>query len=131
MTNKFNEGDDVFFAAYGWGVVREVSDDENYPIVCLFEETTMVSFTMAGRLLHQHIFPSLFTEEESKFHNFPPRPKKIVTKAVERWVIICSKEEGITRAYPSKEGAINRLQELSCPEGLQVVKLTGTYEVEE
>ena len=57
--------------------------------------------------------------------DYEPRPKKKVTKTVEAWALV---EPGITSIYHGEHYAHLRQKEIG---GGIVVKLEGTYEVEE
>lgn len=101
------------------GVVEHVYENVTYKVQVSFKDENnkiaISHFTEDGRLFHFHKTPSLFLVS---------RPKKKVTKTVEKWLNIYSKCVGL--AYDSQLEA----DTWATGSRIACVKLTGTYEVE-
>ena len=64
MKTNFKVGDKVFHYGFGWGKIDFIDDEQNdYPIVVMFESGQEQSFTLDGKFEFIDINPTLsFTE---------------------------------------------------------------------
>jgi hypothetical protein len=114
-------GDRVWSVGMGWGEIVQI--EERCIYVSFGKTSPTIRYTKHGRE-HIDVNQTLFWDE---IKIVPPlRPKRKVTKTVERWAVI-SIYDGYTTYY---EEDINHYYE-KFPIEFKVVKLTGTYEVEE
>ena len=97
------------------GVVTKLDFDEHLSVRVKFDDNSVWVFTRDGRACDWHKTPSLVLVS---------RPKKMVTKTVEKWINVYPSHNSWTynsEAEANSSAAINRI---AC------VKLTGEYEVE-
>ena len=97
------------------GVVTKLDFDEHLSVRVKFDDNSVWVFTRDGRACDWHKTPSLVLVS---------RPKKMVTKTVEKWINIYPKHAG--GFYSDEKNADEYAQQnrIAC------VKLTGEYEVE-
>ena len=72
---KFNVGDNVFSANYGWGKVVSILECGDYPVVVEFDSTE--EYDLDGKFYKEDFLPTLLTKEEAAI-KYPehPCPKK-------------------------------------------------------
>lgn len=95
------------------GIVLSIKDDVYYPIYVEFDNKQYARFTNDGKYQCWHLEPSLKLIEKAK---------KKVKKTIEAWA--CVRKDGTYTVCLSKETASNYVR-------VDIVKLTGEYEVEE
>lgn len=123
---EFKAGDIVEFGGLE-GVVKSVGQYGAYPVNVIFRgvpNDDEADFTLDGRYIIQQTRPVL---------HLVSRPKKKITKTMERWVNMYGRE--YSECHDSLEAAEaayeNRKRYLPQGDRDACVKLTGTYEVEE
>ena len=115
-------GDVVSCQRYGAGEIIEISKSDFFPIRVRFKLSIKI-FTIGGKEFDEDHNQSLFW---GKVYTKPTeRPKRMVTKTIERW---WNRYPGLDQTtYETKSAADNNATERR----IECVKLTGTYEVEE
>ena len=61
MKTIFKEGDKVFDIQYGWGIVKRIDFDANYPIFCRFDNDKQC-YSIDGKIISGAIPTLSFTE---------------------------------------------------------------------
>jgi hypothetical protein len=61
METIFKEGDKVFDIQYGWGIVKRIDFDANYPIFCRFDNYKQC-YSIDGKIISGAIPTLSFTE---------------------------------------------------------------------
>mgnify|MGYP006290703449 CR=1 FL=1 len=118
---------DKCFTRFGYGVVAEINYSKDASLVLKIEcrGNSIFYFFADGRYEPNDFLPSVWFDKPEIIE--PPRPKRKVTKTIERWVSI------FTNGYESPAYNAKEYAEQSNPQSdlLATIKLTGTYEVEE
>ena len=88
MTTTFETasiGDEVWCISLGWGVIKNVTHENDYPIYVEFDSEGTDTFTMEGRRLSDDLNPTLFWSEVKIVVPTKPLPKLNKDDCVEVW----------------------------------------------
>jgi hypothetical protein len=75
MKTIFKEGDKVFDIQYGWGIVKRIDFDANYPIFCRFDNDKQC-YSIDGKIISGAIPTLSFTEYTLEGFSQEREPKK-------------------------------------------------------
>jgi hypothetical protein len=121
---KAQVGDKVWSVEYGWGKIVDINNSLRYPITVEFNDFASLKLFSFHGSYEDH--QTLFWDEIPIVA--PPRPKRMVRKAVEFWLNIYPENPYRYIVFPTREEADlngNIWRRIAC------VNLTGEYEVEE
>lgn len=112
-TQLFKVGDIV--SAFGCeGIVKQIATLSIYPVQVVLNGEHYHWFTLDGKLSDWHKIPSLVLVS---------RPKKMVTKTVEKWINVYPSHNNWTYNSEAEANSSAGINRIAC------VKLTGEYEV--
>jgi hypothetical protein len=84
MKTIFKEGDKVFDIQYGWGIVKRIDFDANYPIFCRFDNDKQC-YSIDGKIISGAIPTLSFTEYTLEGFS-QERPEELPNKGDVVWV---------------------------------------------
>ena len=132
--NDFSDamiGDKVYDIIQGPGIIIKTDALGDYPIGVSLEDKECTgrkaysTYTLDGHVDTRNTGPSLYWSKPEI--TIPPKPKRKVTRTIERWINIYPHNAFESSVYTTRADA-ERCQGLNC---IGQVMLTGSYEREE
>ena len=122
-------GDRVYDMRDGWGSANIVCSPVSPRLLIFFDNGMARQFSLDGQFAPQ--CPQSLFWDKPEFTP-PPRPKRKVKKSLEGWAVVCSGGGAVFFTHESDARAHARDIEAEGWYSVSaIVKLTGTYEVEE
>jgi hypothetical protein len=101
MKTIFKEGDKVFDIQYGWGIVKHIDFDANYPIFCRFDNDKQC-YSIDGKIISGAIPTLSFTEYTLEGFS-QERPEELPKRGDVVWVRDNDNEPWFISHFISKE----------------------------